>query len=337
MSCSTERNSSGGYFSNTEDLLKFGSAILGNRVLSPVKTRKWLKPMAHTSSSGLDVGGPWEIFRSNTLTVDGRMVDVYTKTGDLGPYHGVLALVPDYDIVVNVLTGGPESDAGVAMVALSMTLKAIIPAVEQAGKVAAQSQISGLYTDAASNSKINLAVVEDGSGMAVTEWVIRGIDIMKNYGNYLGIGSTGAGPRPTTFLYPIGLSSGDKVSWRALFYTESLEQLAARESLLFYPQGSCVAWFRLDRVTYGLNSLDDFVFTTDSSGKVTEVTTRFFRVTMKLEARNETALPGSSISNPGSPSSPSTPSNTNGATKSSGSLTASVILIISAALVCSIF
>ena len=70
-------------FSNTVDMLAFSEAILSNKLLSPIETRKWMKPISHTSSLGYSVGAPWEILRSNTLTKDRRVIDVYTKSGDL--------------------------------------------------------------------------------------------------------------------------------------------------------------------------------------------------------------------------------------------------------------
>lgn len=81
-------------YSSNNGLLSFGASILSSKLLSPEKTRAWLKPRSFTSAAGLSVGSPWEITRGANLTSDGRNIDFYTKTGK-GDYINVLVLVPD--------------------------------------------------------------------------------------------------------------------------------------------------------------------------------------------------------------------------------------------------
>lgn len=71
----------GGIYSTQNDLIKFGQAIMKNAQLSPTVTREWMKPVANTFVWQQQVGRPWEIER---WPVAGRIVDVYTKNGDLG-------------------------------------------------------------------------------------------------------------------------------------------------------------------------------------------------------------------------------------------------------------
>jgi CubicO group peptidase (beta-lactamase class C family) len=73
----------GGMYSSPRDMVKLGQSILSNTQLSPAATRRWLKPWASTSVWQQVVGLAWEIAR---WPVKGRVVDVYTKQGDLGMF-----------------------------------------------------------------------------------------------------------------------------------------------------------------------------------------------------------------------------------------------------------
>jgi hypothetical protein len=42
----------------------------------------------------------------NSITNASRIVDTYTKSGDVGLYSSLFALVPDYNIGISVLTAG---------------------------------------------------------------------------------------------------------------------------------------------------------------------------------------------------------------------------------------
>jgi hypothetical protein len=74
--------SAGGFYSSTNDLMALVTFILGNKIFSPGQTRKWLKSVTSTSSTGELVGAPWEILRSDNLTSDKRLIEVYTKSSD---------------------------------------------------------------------------------------------------------------------------------------------------------------------------------------------------------------------------------------------------------------
>jgi hypothetical protein len=76
-----DAGATGGVYSSPRDMIKLGQSILNNTQLSPASTRKWLKPWAHTAVWQQAVGLAWEIAR---WPVDDRIVDVYTKQGDLG-------------------------------------------------------------------------------------------------------------------------------------------------------------------------------------------------------------------------------------------------------------
>ncbi|PKS13384.1 hypothetical protein jhhlp_000155 [Lomentospora prolificans] len=279
-------NPAGGFFSNTEDLVKLGEGILNHDVLSAVETRKWMKPTEHTASLGVSVGAPWEIFRTKNLTTDGRIIDVYSKTGDLGPYHAIFALVPDYDLVFTLLTGGPEASNNDVVFGTAQLMQILLPALDLAAKEEAAKSLIGEYVDEETNSTITLSV-DDGPGLAVSNWVSRGVDVVESYGTLLGIGEpVKLGADVTVRLYNTGLSADNQSGWRAVLHIGAAEDfLAVDETMSFIPQVTCQTWFMFERTTYGFNSLDDFVFTVGEDGTVEEVTSRFYRTTMTLASR----------------------------------------------------
>lgn len=76
-----DAGATGGIYSSPRDMVKLGQSILNHTLLSSASTRRWLKPWAHTAVWQQAVGLAWEIAR---WPVDDRIVDVYTKQGDLG-------------------------------------------------------------------------------------------------------------------------------------------------------------------------------------------------------------------------------------------------------------
>ncbi|RYP35995.1 hypothetical protein DL767_003562 [Monosporascus sp. MG133] len=67
-----------------------------------------LKPVTFASSARMFIGSSWEIIRADNITSDERLVEFYPKGGDGDTYHAMLGLVPDYDLVIGILTSGPE-------------------------------------------------------------------------------------------------------------------------------------------------------------------------------------------------------------------------------------
>lgn len=80
----------GGLYSTQSDLIKMGRSILNYELLSRTTTREWMKLDTGTSNLRMLAGKPWEIYRQ---TVGGRIVDLYTKSGDLGRFQ-VMAFKP---------------------------------------------------------------------------------------------------------------------------------------------------------------------------------------------------------------------------------------------------
>jgi len=57
-----------------------------------------MKPTIHTSSFTGSVGRPWEVCRLVLPQPDDRVTNIYTKSGSLGLYTSILALLPDYGV-----------------------------------------------------------------------------------------------------------------------------------------------------------------------------------------------------------------------------------------------
>lgn len=275
--------SAGGFYSNTKDILAFGTGILTHRLLDPLATRKWMKPVTSTSSLGLMLGGPWEILRSDTVTKDGRLIEYYTKSGNVGSYNNILCLVPDYDLVVTILSGGGESSADTVDFALTDLITTVLPALEDAGKTQALAAFGGAYTDSASNSSLKLTL-DDGPGFSIDELVVRGVDIVANYGAFGSLSSSpGSLPFVRARLYPTNLAAGCEAAWRAFFNVGTVAQIAAGDAGRFWPKGTCHAWGSMDRPTYGFKSIDEFIFTVDDGGKASGLSLPIFGVQLQRE------------------------------------------------------
>ncbi|KAI1451665.1 beta-lactamase/transpeptidase-like protein [Annulohypoxylon moriforme] len=274
----------GGFYSNTLDLLSFGTGILKHTVLDSAKTRKWLKPSTSTSSSGLLLGGPWEIIRSNTVTKDKRLIEFYCKAGNLASYNNELCLVPDYDLVITILSGGPQSNADLVDLALSKIVQGLLPAIEDASKAEATPKFGGTYSDATTNSTITLSL-DDGPGFAVSDWVVRDVDIIKNYSKFAALSSSPTNQAVSVRLYPTNLGSECYTAWRAVLDIGTAEQHAAKESNLFWPDASCHTWGSMDRLTYGFRSMDEFVFKLEGSGSAQSVNLRTFKIELKRNSQ----------------------------------------------------
>ncbi|KAM0517037.1 hypothetical protein ACHAPE_005149 [Trichoderma viride] len=288
--------SAGGMFSSTSDLIAFAEGILNNRFLSPRRTREWMKPRSHTSSWGYSVGAPWEILRSDHLTADGRIVDLYTKSGDLGLYHSVFGLVPDFDVSVVLLIAGAEVSENMPSEIFSAIIEELIPAVDKAGRAEAASleALNGTYTDHSTNSTIVLTI-DTENNLAMEKLIVRGFDALHHPDLY-SLDGLSANPESLTEasyvnarLYPTNLvaqSSNDNTqrSWRAVYDTTTTAENLAEDAKLVWKNGSCQSWLELDRAAYDFKSTGDFIFSYGKGGKLTKISAAAFNVTFTRAA-----------------------------------------------------
>lgn len=259
---------------------------MSHKLLTPAQTRKWMKPKIATSSAGLMLGEPWEIFRADNVTADGRLIEIYSKTGDIIGYDATFCLVPDYDIVVSVLTGGFEAGSAVVFKLCSDAVRGLLPGLEKAGKAEARAAMAGTYADPSTNSTLTLSVDAGRPGLSITDWVVRGADVNANYVNY-GAEEAGfvEGVYAPARLYPSGLKagsdSGRQVSWRAHWDLNTPEANAALDANYVWAGFHCITWAELDRLIYKFNTLDDIVATVGEDGVATSLDLRGFRVQLR--------------------------------------------------------
>ncbi|KAK0669815.1 hypothetical protein QBC41DRAFT_222926 [Cercophora samala] len=269
-------------YSSTRDMLAFGTAILSHKLLSPLATRKWLSPTTFTSSRGHVLGAPWEIQRADRLAPDGRIVDIYTKAGDLGLYHSMFALVPDYDIVISVMTAGKEvtDEFFIQSHLISQTLKALVPALDAATKQEAKKKFSGLYMyqDKESHSVVELEV-DDGPGLAIKEWTVKGFDVLGNFTLY-NIAASGRPLPGTARLYPSNLEAGSQKAWRMVFDQVDDKRGEPFDEEAAYPDARCVNWGTMDRFNYDFVGLEEFVMMIGRDGAAESLTPVGFGVTL---------------------------------------------------------
>lgn len=219
-------------------------------------------------------------------TTDGRLVELYTKGGDVGSYHSKLCLIPDYDLVVVIMTAGPEAQFQLSFSILSQLLTTLLPAIEQAGKdEVTAAGIVGTFTG--NDSTITLSL-DTGPGLAISNWNVRGQNVTDLYAsNYIaGVGS-GTPVRPRLYPTNIQVDGTSQISWawRAVFDTGTADEAAENDAGFAWPGQSCQTWANMDRFPYGFRGIDDFVFTMESTNggtgmAVTSLTNRGFQVQM---------------------------------------------------------
>ncbi|GLI75995.1 hypothetical protein PoHVEF18_004261 [Penicillium ochrochloron] len=264
---------SGQMYSSIADLSTFALSILNSTLLNPVQTSHWLKPHTHTSSLTASVGGPWEIFRTNELTPDGRVIDIYTKNGGIGAYGSYLVLVPDYNVAITCLSAGsnnafPEIPEAV--------LKAMIPTIDKVGREQATEKYVGIYKDPQGRSNMNITITD--TGLRVNEWFNDGKDILTEYAAIF---------QPFQLdLYPTGVNRAVKYAGqsKAGHEVSYIEQWRGVYSYSEYPYDGfldqCSTWLGIDGNIYGQKALDEFTFEGNAKGEVISIRNEALRTTL---------------------------------------------------------
>lgn len=266
-----KKHSGGGMYSSSSDLARFGRDILRSAQLSPAATRRWMKPLAHTSALTLSVGAPWEIWRLRSNITTGHTIDLYTKSGSIGLYNSLLVLVPDYQVSVAILIAGTD-DTILSPVA-EMVVQAFIPVLHQVARDEAVRELAGVYiSDGALNSSLQLNA--DGLGLLVEKWISNGSDLLAVAEAYSQM--TNGGNLKSLRLYPTNLvdeiNGRLRVGYRAAFEIGR----SMIEAVRVFDQ-ELSAWSGIDQNTYGRVGVDDFVFELGKEGSASFVEPRVLR------------------------------------------------------------
>lgn len=261
----TSQPSAGGFFSSVQDMATVGQAILNSTLLTPDTTRRWLKPVAHTSSLDQSIGAPWEIFSFQ----EPRLIDLYTKSGDLGSYSSMLALSPDHDVGFTILAAGDSSGAAVRAIS-DLLGKPLLRGLDQVAKENARQSFVGTYALPDGSSQICLTT-DDGPGLKVDRWTSDSKNVFTAFMQILGVKDPS---KLEIRLYPTGLSSPGKISFRAV-------PVNLEETLSTGPfTGSCSSWSAVGGQVYGNVAVDEFVFDVNDEHEVLSVSPRALRVTL---------------------------------------------------------
>ncbi|KAJ5700036.1 hypothetical protein N7536_003049 [Penicillium majusculum] len=264
---SGDESPAGNIFSSAKDMATFGRAVLSSALVDPAVTRRWMKPVAHTSSLQHSVGAPWEIYTFLTP----RRVDIYTKAGDIGLYSSTVALSPDHNTGFTVLVAGENSHAMTSTIA-EMVADIMLPALDKVAKDQALERFGGKYalTSGSSNSSITITA-DDGPGLVVSAWTSNSVDMIESLMTLQGVTDRSA---ISIRLQPSGLETPGRISFLAVIYSLDVSEYAGPIV------GSCLSWMLLDSMVYGNVGLPEFEFAIDHDGDATSLSLRALRVTL---------------------------------------------------------
>ncbi|OKP12042.1 Beta-lactamase-like protein [Penicillium subrubescens] len=271
-----------GIYSSSSDLAKFGRDILLSTQLSPIETRRWMKPSSHTSGLSLSVGSPWEILRSKSKITHGRTIDLYTKSGSIGQYNSLLVISQDYGVALSIMTAGPSS-AAVIEVASEMVLQTLIPTLEDQTLYEACKSLCGTYqsSDPSKNSSLTLSM--DTNGLQVERWINRGVDflaVIQAYASQTGSPFIHMILQTTNLEYPPNIQGKDvtsrRVAYRAIFEKDMSDSTGQHRIV----DQSARQWSSVDTPMYGEIAYDDFVIYFDHSGVAFAIEPRVMRETL---------------------------------------------------------
>ncbi|KAF3051017.1 hypothetical protein E8E11_005767 [Didymella keratinophila] len=254
----------GGFFSTPNDLSAIGRSILSSTLLPNATTRAWLKPTSFTSSLIGAVGRPWEIYRAVLDAKNNRVIDIYTKAGNLPGYASMLALIPDFDVGFTIMLAG-EQGTGEMMVAGVITDE-LLPALEEAARAQADYAFAGVYTASnAVNSTIKLTTSPGVPGLSIEEWISNGTDLRRSL----------YGSNEFLQMFPSIVSDdGKEVSWRSTAI--SIPDTGS-------PFEACPSWLGIDRPTYGVYSLDHFISHIGDDGKAWAIEPQLLKIVLEKD------------------------------------------------------
>ena len=282
---------SGGILSTINDLNKFGLGLLNATLLSPVKTREWMKPHTHTQSLTTSIGAPWEITRYISPET-GKVTDVYAKLGDSGAYGGIVALIPDYGMGFTLLNAYYETPATlyrgeVALTLINHIVEAIMPALEaQAAEEAVKNFVGTYKCEDGLNSSLVVSFNESGvtsprTGLSISSWISNGTDMLA------ADAVPGFGMKPQLQI-TVSDDLSSQVAFRATMYSTSRTYRTGGYGPYtgFYDSNWDV--WTYEGTEYGGQAIRRIVFDLDAQGEATSVRIPALKVTLKktkVEAR----------------------------------------------------
>ncbi|RYP51259.1 hypothetical protein DL768_003356 [Monosporascus sp. mg162] len=179
---------------------------------------------------------PWEIIYAEIIASDEPLVEFYTKGGGVGTYHAMLGLVPDYDLVIGILTSGAESNSGVMQLLFLQIVTTLLPAIEAAGKDDSEAAFVGMYVDEATDPFLRLVADEWPLAQHRREEAPRHQRARALAQLLSALSSSLPKVNLSTRLYSSGLATGSKTVWCVAVDLGSPEELAQVDAQIFDPR-----------------------------------------------------------------------------------------------------
>lgn len=294
------------FYSTPHDLAVLGRAVLSSQQLTPVQTRRWMKPLEFTSDPGLSVGAPWEISRYTLPSDPYRIVDLYAKAGEFGAYTGEWVLVPDYNVGFSVNVAGATN---VSSVLANIVAESFVPALEELARQQAQSNFAGHYVSSDKRFSFLLNTTQGAPGLHLTNFT--GPQDTNEFATIAVLALVAAGSYDMADeLVPLFTNGSASEAYEQGFFGVEIDlrlfptmlrdnvkqnggtsrisfRAAAGESVLQPPgpfTSPCQTWETLDTVTLGGASLDEFIFDLDSNGNAVAIWHPFLRTSFERMA-----------------------------------------------------
>ncbi|KAJ4356512.1 uncharacterized protein N0V89_004546 [Didymosphaeria variabile] len=255
-----------GLTSSAHDMSTALRAVLASTLLPPSTTRRWLKPVSHTSNLVNSVGRPWEIYSLSDTPIS-PVIPVYQVRGNVGLYASHIGLVPDYNMGFVILAadseGSPDLNAHADIIATEL-----IPALEQSAIVEASTAYAGTYVSDSNMTLVVAQATDSSPGLSVSHFRLGDKDIRAAYAELNSID-----PENLSFrLYPTNVGGdGKQMVFRASFQDVS--------ALADAGTPTCDTWRYIDQFQLHGVSLDEFVFEI-KGGKAVGVTVPAFNATL---------------------------------------------------------
>ncbi|CAM1505986.1 Fc.00g116230.m01.CDS01 [Cosmosporella sp. VM-42] len=269
---------SGGVFSTTNDLAKFGIGIINSTLLPDDVTRKWIKPVTHTARLDYSVGRPWEIARY-THPNTGVITDMYTKSGDSGLYSSFIVILPDYDAGFSILTAGTSpSRTNLAALLGDLITEAILPALEGQAAVEVGVNFAGTYTSKVEglNSSLCLTQNKTTGDLTITSWVSNSTDMMGLVAEFIS-------PRGARLMPSVPNTGNGELAFRAQGIASRSLETEKLGPFLRQWRGNA-DWLTVDNVSFGGIGFSLFIFEVGDEGKATSVSPAITKATLERGA-----------------------------------------------------
>jgi hypothetical protein len=198
-----------------------GQSILKNTLLTPLQTRRWLKPATLTSDIKETVGYPWGIRR---ITLNDSqpysIITSYNEGGSIGSYLSDFNLIPELGIGFLILIAGDKTlgSLGVATV----LGEALLPAPETTARDEAASLYDGTYNNI--QGQITITTDPFKPGLGVINWYNDGQNML-NTADILVAGISTPSPTFEARLYPTGLGAVDGSGNKQVSFIANFEDL----------------------------------------------------------------------------------------------------------------